>query len=166
MSKKQKLTMIITMLMGGFFGLLNETLLVTALPSIMKDFEISYTQVQWLTTAFLLTNGIVIPLSALVIQRYTTRQVFLVGISIFFLGTLLGGLSPHFATLLVARIIQALGAGIMMPLMMTTILDVFQPHERGKYMGIFGLVIGLAPAIGPTLSGYLVEYFNWRSLFH
>ncbi|KMR13962.1 drug:proton antiporter, partial [Staphylococcus aureus] len=87
-------------------------------------------------------------------------------ISIFFLGTLLGGLSPHFATLLVARIIQALGAGIMMPLMMTTILDVFQPHERGKYMGIFGLVIGLAPAIGPTLSGYLVEYFNWRSLFH
>ncbi len=87
MSKKQKLTMIITMLMGGFFGLLNETLLVTALPSIMKDFEISYTQVQWLTTAFLLTNGIVIPLSALVIQRYTTRQVFLVGISIFFLGT-------------------------------------------------------------------------------
>ena len=166
MSKKQKLTMIITMLMGGFFGLLNETLLVTALPSIMKDFEISYTQVQWLTTAFLLTNGIVIPLSALVIQRYITRQVFLVGISIFFLGTLLGGLSPHFATLLVARIIQALGAGIMMPLMMTTILDVFQPHERGKYMGIFGLVIGLAPAIGPTLSGYLVEYFNWRSLFH
>ena len=88
------------------------------------------------------------------------------GISIFFLGTLLGGLSPHFATLLVARIIQALGAGIMMPLMMTTILDIFQPHERGKYMGIFGLVIGLAPAIGPTLSGYLVEYFNWRSLFH
>ncbi len=85
---------------GGFFGLLNETLLVTALPSIMKDFEISYTQVQWLTTAFLLTNGIVIPLSALVIQRYTTRQVFLVGTSIFFLGTLLGGLSPHFATLL------------------------------------------------------------------
>ncbi|MBO0926949.1 multidrug efflux MFS transporter [Staphylococcus sp. 30400_3112M30941] len=166
MSQKQKLTMIITMLMGGFFGLLNETLLVTALPSIMKDFDISYTQVQWLTTAFLLTNGIVIPLSALVIQRYTTRQVFLVGILIFFVGTMLGGLSPHFSILLIARIIQALGSGIMMPLMMTTILDVFQPHERGKYMGIFGLVIGLAPAIGPTLSGYLVEYLNWRSLFH
>ncbi|MDN8999700.1 MFS transporter, partial [Staphylococcus aureus] len=78
-------------------------------------------------------------------------------------GTLLGGLSPHFATLLVAIIIQALGEGIIMPLMMTTILDVFQPHERGKYMGIFGLVIGLSPAIGPTLSGYLFEYFNWRS---
>lgn len=166
MSKKQKLTMIITMLMGGFFGLLNETLLVTALPSIMEDFDISYTQVQWLTTAFLLTNGIVIPLSALVIQRYTTRQVFLVGILIFFVGTLLGGFSPHFSILLIARIIQALGSGIMMPLMMTKVLDIFAPHERGKYMGIFGLVIGLAPAIGPTLSGYLVEYLNWRSLFH
>ncbi|MBO1198560.1 multidrug efflux MFS transporter [Staphylococcus simiae] len=166
MSIKQKLTMIITMLFGGFFGLLNETLLVTALPSIMKDFDITYTQVQWLTTAFLLTNGIVIPLSALVIQRYSTRQVFLVSIFIFFLGTILGGFSPNFTVLLVARIIQALGSGIMMPLMMTTILDIFLPHERGKYMGTFGLVIGLAPAIGPTLSGYLVEYFNWRSLFH
>ncbi len=166
MSLKTKLVMIITMLLGEFFGLLNETLLTTALPSIMKDFHIQYSQVQWLTTAFLLTNGVVIPLSALVIQRFTTRQVFLTGILIFFIGTIVGGFSPNFTILLFARIIQALGSGIMMPLMMTTILDIFEPHERGKYMGIFGLVIGLAPAIGPTLSGYLVEYFNWRSLFH
>lgn len=166
MSLKTKLVMIITMLLGGFFGLLNETLLTTALPSIMKDFHIQYSQVQWLTTAFLLTNGVVIPLSALVIQRFTTRQVFLTGILIFFIGTIVGGFSPNFTTLLFARIIQALGSGIMMPLMMTSILDIFEPHERGKYMGFFGLVIGLAPAIGPTLSGYLVEYFNWRSLFH
>lgn len=163
---KQKLIMIFTMLLGGFFGLLNETLLTTALPRIMKDFNIEYSQVQWLTTAFLLTNGVVIPLSAFIIQRYTTRQVFLTGIIIFFIGTILGGFSPNFTVLLFARIIQALGSGIMMPLMMTTILDIFKPHERGKYMGMFGLVIGLAPAIGPTLSGYLVEYFNWRSLFH
>ena len=83
-----------------------------------------------------------------------------------FIGTLIAGFSPNFSVLLSARIVQALGSGIMMPLMMTTILDVFEPHERGKYMGTFGLVIGLAPAIGPTLSGYLVEYLNWRSLFH
>ena len=166
MSHKRKLAMIYTMLLGGFFGLLNETLLTTALPRIMKDFKIEYSQVQWLTTAFLLTNGVVVPLSAFIIQRYTTRQVFLTGIVIFLIGTLLGGFSPNFTILLIARVIQALGSGIMMPLMMTTILDVFEPHERGKYMGFFGLVIGLAPAIGPTLSGYLVEYFNWRSLFH
>ena len=165
MSHRQKLAMIFTMLLGGFFGLLNETLLTT-LPRIMKDFNIEYSQVQWLTTAFLLTNGVVIPLSAFIIQRYSTRQVFLTGILIFFIGTMLGGFSPNFTILLIARIIQALGSGIMMPLMMTTILDVFQPHERGKYMGMFGLVIGLAPAIGPTLSGYLVEFFDWRSLFH
>ncbi|MCI8278333.1 MAG: multidrug efflux MFS transporter, partial [Staphylococcus xylosus] len=78
----------------------------------------------------------------------------------------IAGFSPNFTVLLSARIVQALGSGIMMPLMMTTILDIFEPHERGKYMGTFGLVIGLAPAIGPTLSGYLVEYFDWRSLFH
>ncbi|PTK41381.1 drug:proton antiporter, partial [Staphylococcus nepalensis] len=125
-----------------------------------------YTQVQWLTTGFLLTNGIVIPLSAMVIQRFSTRQVFLTSILIFLAGTLVAGFSPNFTVLLIARIIQALGSGIMMPLMMTTILDVFEPQERGKYMGIFGLVIGLAPAIGPTLSGYIVEYSHWRSLFH
>lgn len=166
MTLKTKLWMIFTMLLGGFFGILNETLLATALPSIMKAFNIEYTQVQWLTTAFLLTNGIVIPLSAMVIQRFSTRQVFLTAILIFLAGTIVAGVSPSFNVLLIARIIQALGSGVMMPLMMTTILDVFEPHERGKYMGIFGLVIGLAPAIGPTLSGYIVEYLNWRSLFH
>ncbi|NWK84211.1 multidrug efflux MFS transporter [Staphylococcus sp. GSSP0090] len=166
MTQKTKIIMILMMLFGGFFGLLNETLLTTALPSIMKDFDIDYTQVQWLTTAFLLTNGIVVPLSAMIIQRFSTRQVFLTAIFIFFIGTIIAGFSPNFTVLLSARIVQAMGSGIMMPLMMTTILDIFEPHERGKYMGTFGLVIGLAPAIGPTLSGYLVEYFDWRSLFH
>ncbi|WP_437272404.1 MDR family MFS transporter [Staphylococcus succinus] len=166
MKHKTKLIMIFVMLLGGFFGLLNETLLTTALPSIMKEFNIDYTKVQWLTTAFLLTNGVVVPLSAMIIQRFTTRQVFLTGILIFLIGTLIAGFSPNFTILLIARIVQALGSGIMMPLMMTTVLDVFEPHERGKYMGMFGLVIALAPAIGPTLSGYLVEYFEWRSLFH
>ena len=166
MTLKTKLIMIVTMLLGGFFGLLNETLLTTSLPSIMKDFNNDFTQVQWLTTAFLLTNGVIIPLSAMVIQRFSTRQLFLFAIFIFFIGTLIGGFSPNFTVLLLARIVQAMGSGIMMPLMMTTILDIFDPDERGKYMGMFGLVISLAPAIGPTLSGYLVEYINWRALFH
>ncbi|KRG08242.1 MDR family MFS transporter [Staphylococcus sp. NAM3COL9] len=165
MNQKTKILMILMMLLGGFFGLLNETLLTTALPSIMKDFQIDYTQVQWLTTAFLLTNGVVVPLSAMVIQRFSTRKVFLTAIFIFFIGTIIAGFSPNFSILLGGRIVQALGSGIMLPLMMTTILDIFEPHERGKYMGTFGLVIGLAPAIGPTLSGLLVEYFDWRSLF-
>ena len=166
MSHKIKLVMIFTMLIGGFFGLLNETLLTTALPKIMQDLNVDYTQVQWLITAFLLTNGIAIPLSAFITQRFTTRQVFITAVSIFLVGTLLGAVSPDFNTLLAARIIQALGSGMMMPLMMTTILDIFPPDQRGKYMGMFGLVIGLAPAIGPTLSGYLVEYFHWRALFY
>ncbi|NLK11381.1 MAG: multidrug efflux MFS transporter, partial [Staphylococcus equorum] len=165
MNQKAKILMILMMLLGGFFGLLNETLLTTALPSIMKDFQIDYTQVQWLTTAFLLTNGVVVPLSAMVIQRFSTRKVFLTAIFIFFIGTIIAGFSSNFSILLGGRIVQALGSGIMLPLMMTTILDIFEPHERGKYMGTFGLVIGLAPAIGPTLSGVLVEYFDWRSLF-
>lgn len=103
MTQKTKIIMILMMLFGGFFGLLNETLLTTALPSIMKDFDIDYTQVQWLTTAFLLTNGIVVPLSAMIIQRFSTRQVFLTAIFIFFIGTIIAGFSPNFTVLLCAK---------------------------------------------------------------
>ncbi|ANK39123.1 hypothetical protein AOB58_2321 [Staphylococcus sp. AntiMn-1] len=100
MNQKAKILMILMMLLGGFFGLLNETLLTTALPSIMKDFQIDYTQVQWLTTAFLLTNGVVVPLSAMVIQRFSTRKVFLTAIFIFFIGTIIAGFSSNFSILL------------------------------------------------------------------
>src|SRR5699024_12748447 len=104
----------------------------------MKYYKIDYTQVQWLTTAFLLTNGVDIPLLAMIIQRFSTRKVFLTAIFIFFIGTIIAGFSPNFTILLSARIVIALGSGIMMPLMMTTILDIFEPHERGKYMGTCG----------------------------
>lgn len=159
-------TMVSVMLIGAFVGLLNETLLATALPSIMMDFGIVETQVQWLTTAFLLTNGVMIPISAFLIEKFTTRQLFITALSIFGLGTLVAAISHSFTLLLVARVIQAAGSGIMLPLMMTVLLRVFPVERRGAAMGMAGIVISFAPAIGPTLSGWLLEHFSWRGLFY
>ena len=158
--------MMTVMLFGAFFSLLNETLLATALPSIMADFDITQNKVQWLTTAFLLTNGIMIPISAFLIERFTTRKLFLYAISVFVLGTTVAAVSHSFPLLLVARIIQASGSGIMLPLMMTVMLTIFPIEKRGAAMGLAGIVISFAPAIGPTLSGWLLAHYSWRSLFY
>ncbi len=134
----RRIPMMAVMLIGGaFVGLLNETLLATALPSIMNDFGIQENQVQWLTTAFLLTNGGVMipPISAFLIERFTTRQLFLTSLSIFALGTLIAAISHTFELLLVARVVQAAGSGIMLPLMMTVMLTIFPVEKRGAAMG-------------------------------
>ncbi|SHN31207.1 MDR family MFS transporter [Gracilibacillus kekensis] len=163
---KQRNLMVAVMLIGAFVGLLNETLLATALPSIMQDFGIVENQVQWLTTAFLLTNGVMIPISAFLIERFTTRQLFITALSIFAIGTFIASISHTFELLLTARVVQASGSGIMLPLMMTVMLKVFPVEKRGAAMGMAGIVISFAPAIGPTLSGWLLEFFSWRGLFY
>ncbi|MGN8647165.1 MDR family MFS transporter [Gracilibacillus sp. HCP3S3_G5_1] len=162
----KRIPIVTVMLIGAFVGLLNETLLATALPSIMVDFGIAENQVQWLTTAFLLTNGVMIPISAFLIERFTTRQLFITALSIFGLGTFIASISHAFELLLVARVVQASGSGIMLPLMMTVMLKIFPVEKRGAAMGMAGIVISFAPAIGPTLSGWLLEFFSWRGLFY
>lgn len=158
--------MLAIMLVGAFLGILNETLLATALPSIMNDFGIEESQVQWLTTAFLLTNGVMIPITAFLIERFSVRKLFITALSIFGLGTLIGALSHNFPLLLFGRVVQASGSGIMLPLIMTVVLTVFPKDKRGGAMGMAGIVIAFGPAIGPTLSGWLLEYYSWRSLFY
>ncbi|MFE7819109.1 MULTISPECIES: DHA2 family efflux MFS transporter permease subunit [Priestia] len=154
------------LLIGAFISLLNETLLNVALPSIMKDLDVTTSTVQWLSTGYMLVNGIMIPTTAFLIQRYSVRGLFLTAMTLFTAGTILAGASPVFSVLLTARIIQASGAAIMMPLLMNVLLTSFPLEKRGAAMGIFGLVMIFAPAIGPTLSGWLIEHYEWRMLFH
>ncbi|CRK84955.1 DHA2 family efflux MFS transporter permease subunit [Neobacillus massiliamazoniensis] len=154
------------LMIGAFVSMLNETLLNVALPSIMKDLKESASTVQWLSTGYMLVNGIMIPTTAFLIQKYSVRRLFLTAISLFSVGTLLAGFAPSFTVLLVARMIQASGSAIMMPLLMNVMLTSFPPEKRGAAMGLFGLVFIFAPAIGPTLSGYLIEHYDWRILFH
>lgn len=163
---KKNLPLMIVLLSGAFITILNQTLLATALPPIMKDLNISESTVQWLQSIFMLVNGIMIPITAFLIEKFTTRKLFMSAMGIFAVGTLVAALAPNFPFLLTGRILQGAGAGIMMPLLQTIMFLLFPIEQRGKAMGMFGLVIAFAPAIGPSLSGYLVDQFPWRSVFY
>ncbi|KAF0820933.1 MULTISPECIES: DHA2 family efflux MFS transporter permease subunit [unclassified Cytobacillus] len=157
--------MIAILFIGAFVAILNETLLNVALPSIMAEFDVNATAVQWLSTGYMLINGILIPASAFFIQRFSDKKLFITAMSLFTLGTFLASIAPAFGVLLGARMIQASGSAIMMPLLMNVMLTAFPVERRGAAMGMFGLVMITAPAIGPTLSGWLIEHYSWRMLF-
>ncbi|MFD2680330.1 DHA2 family efflux MFS transporter permease subunit [Bacillus seohaeanensis] len=163
--KKPPYGMIAILFIGAFVAILNETLLNVALPSIMEDFDVNATSVQWLSTGYMLINGILIPASAFFIQRFTNKKLFITAMGLFTAGTLLASLAPSFGVLLTARMIQASGSAIMMPLLMNVMLTAFPVEKRGAAMGTFGIVMIVAPAIGPTLSGWVVEHYSWRTLF-
>ncbi|MBD1221608.1 DHA2 family efflux MFS transporter permease subunit [Virgibacillus halodenitrificans] len=161
-----RVPLMIVLISGAFVAILNQTLLATALPHIMADLELDANTAQWLQSVFMLVNGIMIPITAFLIERFTTRRLFLTALITFAAGTLVCALAPNFAMLMVGRILQAAAAGIIMPLMQTILFLIFPIEKRGSAMGMFGLVIAFAPAIGPTLSGWLVEHYPWRSLFY
>ncbi|TWT13464.1 MDR family MFS transporter [Planomicrobium sp. CPCC 101079] len=163
--KKPPYGIIAILFTGAFVTIFTQTLLNIALPRIMADLEVSASTVQWLVTGYMLVNGILIPASAFFIQRYSNRSIFILAMTLFSLGTLLAGVAPTFSILLAGRMIQASGAALMMPLLMNVILAAFPVEKRGSAMGVFGLVMVVAPAIGPTLSGYIVEHYSWRVLF-
>lgn len=154
------------LLSGAFAAILNQTLLATAIPHIMSDLNLDADVAQWLQSIFMLVNGIMIPITAFLINKFSTRALFFTAMSLFGLGTLICGISPSFSVLLAGRILQAAGAGIIMPLMQTILFLVYPRTERGKAMGMFGLVISFAPAIGPTLSGWFIDIYPWRGLFY
>lgn len=165
-STNSKQTTIVALLLAGtFIAILNQTLMITAIPPVMEEMNITANSAQWLTTVFMLVNGIMIPVSAFLLERFTTRQLFLSAMGIFAIGTLVAGLAPNFGMLLLGRMIQSSGAGIMLPLMQTVFLMIFPVHKRGAAMGLVGLVISFAPAIGPALSGWVTETYSWRVLF-
>ncbi|GAA0437775.1 MDR family MFS transporter [Lentibacillus halophilus] len=163
---KKYVPLFVVLLSGAFITILNQTLLGTALPPIMRALELSETTVQWLQSVFMLVNGIMIPVTAFLIDKFTTRRLFLTAMGLFATGTLIAAISPNFSFLMAGRVLQASGAGIMMPLMQTVLFVTFPVNRRGTAMGLFGLVIAFAPAIGPSLSGWLVDQFIWRSVFY
>ncbi len=152
------------LLAAAFVAILNETTMGVAIPHLIVDLGITALSAQWLTTAFMLTMAVVIPITGFLLRRFTTRQVFIAAMTLFSLGTLIALLSPGFGVLLVARVVQAMGTAIMMPLLMTTLMTIVPAHSRGRMMGRVSIVMSLAPAIGPTLSGILLE-LGWRWIF-
>ncbi|MGG1679591.1 DHA2 family efflux MFS transporter permease subunit [Neobacillus sp. NRS-1170] len=156
---------LVALMLGAFVAILNQTLLNVAIPHIMNDLGISANTVQWLSTGYMLVNGIAIPITAFLIEKFGTRKLFISAIFLFTLGSVVCSVSANFSMLMIGRVIQACGAGIIMPLLMTVFFALFPPEKRGKAMGIMGIVMIFAPAIGPTLSGWLIGHFSWRLLF-
>jgi len=153
-------------LSASFLSVLTQFLLITAFPKIMQEFAVNSTEVQWLTTGYMLTAAILIPITAYFIDTFKTRNLMLSAMLLFFIGTLIGLVAPSFSILLIGRIFQGIGSGIMIPLMQTILFLLYPREKRGFAMGLAGMVINVAPAIGPPISGVLIKYFEWRSLFY
>lgn len=156
----------LALIIGMFVAALNETLMGNALPALMQSFDASATTVQWLSTAYMLVVGVLVPITAILQQWFTTRQLFLSAMGLFFIGTVISAVSPVFSVLLIGRIIQAVGTGMLLPLVMNVIMTIYPPEKRGGAMGMLGLVVMFAPAIGPTISGLIVDGLSWRWLFY
>ena len=153
-------------LLGTFTAYLNSTFMNVALTDIMKDLNISVSTVQWLSTGYMLASGIVIPFTAFLIDRFKTRTLFLLSMGLITIGTIVGAFATNFPMLLTARIIQGLSSGIILPLMQTVFLIIFPIEKRGLAMGVVGIVLAFAPALGPTLSGWIINSYPWRYLFY
>lgn len=162
---KGNFLVIMVMILGVFVAILNETLLNVALSKIMEDIGVAPGTAQWLTTGYLLVIGVLIPITAYLIQKFTTRGLFLTAMGLFTIGTFIAAIAPGFTALLIGRVLQAGGTGLMFPLLMNVVFAMVPIEKRGSAMGTIGIVITFAPAIGPTLSGIIVEHFSWRVLF-
>lgn len=162
---KQLTGIIGALALAAFLMIMNETVLTVALPAIMADMDISASAGQWLTTGFLVTMSVVIPTTGFLLQRFSSRSLLVFALSSFLVGTLIAIFAPSFAFLLLARIIQAVGTAIVLPLLMTTTLSLVPVHKRGMVMGLNSIVISVGPAVGPTVSGAIVHAWGWHYIF-
>ncbi|MGL4989882.1 MAG: MDR family MFS transporter [Sarcina sp.] len=154
------------LLLGTFVAYLNSTFMNVALPSIEKELHITIATAQWLSNGYMLVLGVMIPCTAFLIDKFKTRTLFFAAMGLFTIGTLVGAVANNFDTLLIARLIQAAGTGILIPLLQTVFMIIFPIEKRGTAMGVVGIIIAFAPAIGPTLSGWIVNSYPWRYLFY
>lgn len=153
------------LLVAGFVGLFSETALNIALGDLSQLFHVTATTIQWLATGYFLTLGILVPVTGILMQKFTTRQMFMASLLLSIIGTMIAALAPTFIILLIARIIQAAGLAIILPLTQNVIFTIFPPNKRGGAMGVMGLVILAGPAFGPTLAGMILDLLSWHWIF-
>ena len=162
---KTQIQTVVCLLCATFLAVFNQTLLTPALPTIMKDMQVTVTTAQWLTSGYSLVEAIVIPLAAYLMGRFSTRELYIGGLSLFALGSAIAACAPSFAFILLGRVFQAICTGALLPMSTSLILLTFPKNKRGSAMGLVGLIIGFAPALGPCVSGLLVDSVGWRILF-
>ena len=159
-----KLAMV-SMLLGAFVGMFSETSLNIALPKLTLAFHVNTATVQWLVTSYMLIIGIVLPLSSLISKWFTTRQIIIFALVDFIIGAAISAVAVNFPILLIGRMIQGIGTGLILPLMFAVVMQIFPPQKIGAVMGVCALVIMFAPAIGPTLTGLILAKASWNWIF-
>lgn len=162
---RSQIIMLAVLTSGVFITILCQTLVSPAIPVIMLEMGVDAATAQWLTTGFTLVNAVMIPITAYMTDRFPVKTLFIAAMTLFTLGTCLCAWAPLFIVLLAGRLIQAAGAGILMPLGMTVLLLTFPVERRGQAMGLFGIIIMFAPALGPTIAGVIVDNASWRIMF-
>ncbi len=164
-TNKQRALIMMPMLIGGFIALIDETILNVAFAQLSSDLNVPLSTLQWLATAYMMTIGILVPVVAFLLKTFSTKTMYLSALLLYTIGTICCGFSQSFTVLLVSRIVEAAGAGMMMPIMMNTIMQIYPPAKRGAALGIVMMVIVLAPGIGPTVSGIVLQFLDWHWLF-
>ncbi|WP_225353279.1 MFS transporter [Secundilactobacillus paracollinoides] len=163
--KYNRMLLVLSLLLGSFTTFMTVTMLINAFPSLMNDFNVSADTVEWLTNGTMLVMGIMVPISAFLMNRVSTKVLYLSAMALFIVGLSLSAVATNFTVLLIGRLVAAIGTGITAPLVQTTLLTIYPVNERGMAMGLNGLIVALAPAVGPTLSGWLLLHYSWRMLF-
>lgn len=163
-ARHPKLAMV-SMLLGAFVGMFSETSLNIALPKLMAALQVNTATIQWLVTGYMLVIGIVLPLSSLISKWFTTRQIITFALAVFMIGAVISALGSTFAVVLIGRMIQGIGTGLILPLMFAVVMQIFPPQKIGAVMGVCALVIMFAPAIGPTLTGLILAKLSWQWIF-
>ena len=164
-ASRHEITIIGVVLAGAFLAILNQTVLSPALPKLMETFSINAGMAQWVTSIYLLVNGIMVPISAFLIDRFSTRKLFFASMGVFVVGTVVCAMAPSFEILIVGRVLQAAGAGVQLPLVAVVPMLIFPPEKRGTAMGIAGIVMSVAPAAGPVVAGIIIDAMGWRAMF-
>ncbi|MGU3368528.1 DHA2 family efflux MFS transporter permease subunit [Bacillus mycoides] len=154
------------LILGMFVSILNQTIINVALPPLMNEFNVSTSTAQWLITGFMLVNGILVPISAFLVSRFTYRKLFIAAMLFFTVGSIICATSGNFTMMMTGRVVQAVGAGILMPVGMNIFMTLFPPNKRGAAMGLLGVAMILAPAIGPTVTGWVIENYSWNLMFY
>ncbi len=162
---RQVVVVLSILLFTAFVMMLNETTLAVALPAMMADYNITAATAQWLLTGFMLTLAVVMPTTGWMLDRFSTRSVFIFAIAAFLIGTIIAALAPSFVVLLAARVAQAVGTAIVMPLLMTVAMTLIPFHRRGTIMGLISVVMAVGPALGPSLAGAILTFTSWHGIF-
>ncbi len=165
-SEKINWPVLVVIIIGTFMAILDGSIVNVALPKMMVIFSASTEDIQWILTAYMLTLGVIMPISGFLGDTFGYKRTYITALALFVAGSALCGMSLGVNTMIAARIIQALGGGIMQPLGMALIYMSFPRSKIGMVLGFWGIAAMAAPAIGPTLGGYLVEYANWRLIFY